>query len=309
MTSAEAYVIFLPLLSTPTSWLVEVLVPPLEVLDRREHGAVADLLPVRHLDPEGGRGRLLLLIARGTIGDDPRVQLVELRVPHPEGHEDVLGGELAQRLPARALHDDAEEEEAGVAVEVLLAGREVDALLPRDDVERVLLRGPVLLLHPRELHRDQVVPQAARVVEEMADRDRLSGHLAVVRNLRQPLADVVVERELALARQELDREGRELLGGRADVEDGLGGVRDAELEVRHAVAARVDDPAVAVDAERAARRVASVVFGEDRVDLRLRVGLRRGSRRRSGRGRRGDEDAERERGQSETAHEFSSTIS
>ena len=256
--------------------LVKVLVPQLEVLHGRLDRAVPRLLPVPHIDPEAAA--LGLAVPRGAVRDDPRVQVVELRVPHAERPEDTRFREVAQRLAARPLDDDRQQEVTRVRVEMLLARGEVRRLLAGDRRERVLVGRQVLGLDALELHDLDVIAQAAGMMEEITDRDFLS----VVRDFRHPLADIVVERQLPIAGEQVDRECRELLRGRADVEHRLRRIGHAELEVRHPVAALVDDPAVPVDAEGAAGGVGAVVIVEHCIDLRLRVGggnLRGGARR------------------------------
>ena len=77
---------------------------------------------------------------------------------------------------------------------------------------------------------------------------------SVVGQLRDPLAHLVVERELAFRRGERDREGGELLRERADVEDARRRDRHVALEIGHAVAALVGDAAVTEHGQRAAGR-------------------------------------------------------
>jgi hypothetical protein len=214
---------------------------------------------------------------------------VVLRVRHGERPEDPLLGEVAQALSARAAHDLPEEEVAGIAVLVAISRREDRALLPGERFERLGLRGDVLFAVPLELEEADVVAQTPDVMEQVPDRHALSE----IGELRQELADVVVERELAVPREEEDREGGELLADRPDVEDRLGGVGDAKLQVRHAVAARIDDAAVLIDAEGAAGRVAPVVFGEEGVDFRFRVGGRRLGREEGSDEDRGDPENDR----------------
>ncbi|EEF93638.1 hypothetical protein CATMIT_01731, partial [Catenibacterium mitsuokai DSM 15897] len=87
----------------------------------------------------------------------------------------------------------------------------------------------------------QVIAQAAGVLEQVAQGDGL----AVVGQLGHVLAHVVVERELAVAFQQQHRGGGELLGGRADVEHGVGADRHAQFQVGLAVALVERDRAVA----------------------------------------------------------------
>jgi hypothetical protein len=63
------------------------------------------------------------------------------------------------------------------------------------------------------------------MMQQMTNGDRL----AEVVQLRQILADVVVERQSVFLREELDGERGELLGHGGDVEDRRGRDRDAVL--------------------------------------------------------------------------------
>ena len=71
----------------------------------------------------------------GAARDDARVVVEEDRVLHPERLEDSLLREDRERLAGDALHDDREEEVAGVRVAPLSAGGEVQRLLVGDRVE------------------------------------------------------------------------------------------------------------------------------------------------------------------------------
>src|SRR5216117_265077 len=115
---------------------VEVLVPSRQVLDRRLNCAVAGLIPVRHVDAESARARR---VRRRALWYDTGRVVEVLRARHAEWLEDPPAGERRQRLARRALHDDRREEEAGIAVTPLLARREIDAALPRDEIECVAI--------------------------------------------------------------------------------------------------------------------------------------------------------------------------
>ena len=69
----------------------------------------------------------------------------------------------------------------------------------------------------------------------------------VVGQLRQVRPYVVAEPQRAVERQQQDARGRELLGDRADVEDGVRGNRDPVVEIREAVPPRVEDVAAPCD--------------------------------------------------------------
>src|SRR5262249_24633498 len=104
-----------------------------------------------------------------------------------------------------------------------------------------------VLLEPPARQGDQLplIAQPARVGEEMADRDRR----AVVGDLRQIRSDVVIHRQLAVAREEHDGGRGELLRHGRDVEDRRRADGRSGLEIRYAVTALVDRAAVLADAE------------------------------------------------------------
>ena len=202
-----------------------------------------------------------------------------------------------ERLAAHALHDNREEEVPGIRVAPLGPRREVERLLVRDRPEAVVVVREVGVVEAVDREEPRVVPQAARVVEQVTQRDgpAVDGHLGDV------LADVVVERELAVLHEEQDGERRELLGDGADVEDRVRADGDVVLEAREAVAAGEGELAGAVDGDRAAGGGGLGVVGEEGVDFRREgVGGRggdggrgrgrdwgRGGRGRGGRGGRG----------------------
>ena len=122
------------------------------------------------------------------------------------------------------------------------------------------------------------VAQAAGVVQHLADRDRDR----VLGQFRHVLAHRVVERELAVAREQQHRGRGELLGDRARLEDRVGAVRHAVLEVRHAVGLLEHDAAVVRHPDGATGRLCV-----PRRELRIDGGFRHGwSSLRDGRNRR-----------------------
>ena len=265
---------------------VEVRHPAGEILDGREDAAVADLLPVRDSErgasaPERNR------VAEGAFRNELRVVVAEPRRRHAEWHEDPLGGEARERPTRDALDHDSEQEVAGVRVPVALAGREVDPLGAHDGGESLGRGRHVGVLGARRVERIDVVLQAAAVVEQVAERHR--GRVG--RKLRHEAADVVVERERAVAGEERDRRGGELLRDRAEVEDRRRRDRDPVLEVGHPEAVGVDEPALAHHADRAARSVVPAPGREEWRDpgdpllargLRRRAGARRERERQQG---------------------------
>lgn len=202
--------------------------------------------------------------------------------------------ELLERLAAHALDGDGGQVVAGVAVEPLRAGGEVEGALPAHHVQHVRVRVHARAAGPaRRLHHRAPVAQARGVVEHLPQRH--GG--ARLRQLRQPGAHGRVQRQLALLREEQGRRGGELLGDGARLEDRLRRVGHTELQVGHAVAAREHHLPALRHAYRAPRPVRPTPGGEDRVHLccaggglRPGCGGRGGGGLRPGGGREEDED-------------------
>src|SRR5690349_9023467 len=150
---------------------------------------------------------------------------------HAERAEDALRGKGTERLTRGAAHDHRQEKEAGIAVEVLGAGLEVRGLLAREDGEGITIAGDRLFLNPAPAQQVYVVPEPAGVVQQVPDGDRSR----VARNLREVFLDLVVQRQLAILGEQYHGERGELLGDRADVEDGAGGNRAIELNARQTI--------------------------------------------------------------------------
>ena len=185
---------------------VEVPIPPRQILDRREQARRTDRVEVRNALPPDVVGAARVRI--GPVLHHHLVIVVEVRGPHAERLEDTLPRELPQRLPRDPLDDDAEQRVAGIAVEMLRAGIEVERRLARRDAEDVGRRHHVRFPAPAR-HRQQVplIAQAARVVRQVPERDGL----AEVRHLRDVLPHVVVERQPAVRLEQRDGRRRELL--------------------------------------------------------------------------------------------------
>ena len=196
---------------------------------------------------------------------------MEVAYLHAERLEDVRVGVLGKRHARRAFDSQREQGVPGVRVKVLVAGRKVQRLLAGDDAQDGLVVEGVLVSPAGEYHQRVDVAQAARVMEELPDRDGP----AVYRQLRHVLPYIVVRPEFPLRDGEGGRHGGELLGNRACVEDRVRRDGRVVLEVGDTVPARVGDPAVLVDANRAAGRIGPVPLREDLVHLR-RPGRRLG---------------------------------
>src|SRR3954465_3232270 len=96
----------------------------------------------------------------------------------------------------------------------------------------------------------------------MPDADRL----AKVGHLGQVFADVVVERELAIPREQHDGGGGELLRHRSALEDGRARDRHVVLEIRRAVAPGIKRLTITAQAYRASRRFRPVPWRKDLID-------------------------------------------
>ena len=110
--------------------VIEILVPLEEVLDRGQEVAVTDGVEIFQELPVlfdflwlsifctfvvGLFFRSLRLILKGTVADDPvfydeRPVVVEVAVGHIQRSEDILGGEFAEGLAARPLHQLRQED-------------------------------------------------------------------------------------------------------------------------------------------------------------------------------------------------------
>src|SRR5208282_673543 len=122
-------------------------------------------------------------------------------------------------------------------VEIVAARGKIQLLLAGDDGQGIVVGGDAVGVDSRQIHEGQVVAHAARMVQQVQDGDGL----AVIGQLRNVLANVVVHGELALLLEQQDARGSELLGSRADVKDGLWRDGDVLFQVGQAVASGVDD--------------------------------------------------------------------
>ncbi len=159
---------------------------------------------------------------------------------HVERLEDVLLDELHERCAAHLLDDGAGDDEVGVAVLPLAAGREVERLLGPPIHNG--LRGDRLEHERRHVVLGPVVLVAGGVRQQLADGDFVGpGEIGEV------LGHLVVERELPLLLEQQHRRGGELLADRADAVAHLGGGGGLRLQLGVAVGLGVDQPAVADD--------------------------------------------------------------
>ena len=129
-----------------------------------------------------------------AILNDLEPVVVEPRVLHAERLEDVLVGKHSQRLPAHTSDDHTQQHITRIAVRILRARFEADVLLPREDLQDELF--VVIAVGGKSGESDQwpIVADAAGVVQQMPDRDRVG----VLGYLRYVFADVIVERQFSL---------------------------------------------------------------------------------------------------------------
>ncbi len=222
----------------------------------------------------GGEAAGPIRVRNRTVLDDASVVVAPGRARHPERSEDARPGELGERLTAHPRDDDRREVVAGVAVGVSRAGEKVELALAADDVEDVGVGVRASPARPAGDGRHvSPVAESARVVQHVPDGQRS----AVIWQLRDVLARLIVERELPVAREQQDRGRRELLRHGPGFEDRVRLDRNVVLEVRHPVRLLEHAPAVLADAHGAPGRRRGP-FREDRVDTCLgRTGLAGGA--------------------------------
>ena len=247
---------------------IKVSLPAHQILDRGHDRAVAQLLEIRHVDLESpARTRR---IARGAARYDHAVIVVKMRAAHAERLEDAPARELAQGFATLPAHDQRQQKVVAVAVPVFSTGRKVERPLARDQRESLLVGAQIDLRDAGKIEQVRVARQSAQVMQHVAQGQRR----AIIRQLRQVLVHVVVERELAVLGEQQNAHRRELLGDRADVEHGSRRDGDAVFEIRAAVAFCVEERAAAGHAHGAAGRGARVPLAEYSVHARIRRGER-----------------------------------
>ncbi len=129
-------------------------------------------------------------IGRRAPGHEHRIVIVKVRPGHAKRLEDPLVGEIAERLSANPLHDHRKQRVPRVAIDVLGARCEVEALLARRDVQNVRIGDAIFLeAAARQPEQRPLIAQPAGVRQQMTNR---YGR-AVVRYLRQILPDVIVD--------------------------------------------------------------------------------------------------------------------
>src|ERR1700751_4663205 len=119
----------------------------------------------------------------------------------------------------------------------------------------------VLGIPAGEKEQTQDIPEAARVMEHFAQRDRF----VVMGKLRDIFTNVVIEREEPLLGGESHAGRGELLRDAAHVKNGCRRESNAKLEAGGSVAFLANEVSVSDDSERAAGRVGPIVGGENLI--------------------------------------------
>ena len=187
----------------------------------------------------------------------------------PEGFEEPRLQELGVAHPREAFDQDSEQVVARVVVLVAVAGLELERGLGEQLQHGLVAEieaGPL-----PELRHLRVALDPRGVVQQPFDRHLET--LGVV--VRQVLAQIGGQVQLSLLDQQHGGGGRELLGDRTDAVHGVRGRGNLVLEIRVAEAAREDDLAALLHADRdpGGRVVAERVLGEV-VDLTRERSLR-----------------------------------
>src|SRR5689334_1308816 len=116
---------------------------------------------------------------------------------HAHRFEKIFLGKLSQRFAADSPDNLGKQKISRVAVQILVTWSEIEFLLARNDLVDLVSRC-VLESRSGQLHQVGVLANAAGVMDELAN----SNWSGVLRHLRQVFADIVIEREFALSRQQ-----------------------------------------------------------------------------------------------------------
>ena len=267
------------MITTSHARVAEVLREPQQIPDRREQPGVADNR--RRVDATLTRemkSPVVAVISERMMWRDRDRTASKRGLRHAEGAKDVRGCELAEGLSAHPGDDAPEHVVAAVVVAELGGRREIEASLPGEGSQDVLVDVDVRRRRRRELDEEERVAESGGMRQEVPNGDAI----LPVHPLRHVLPHFVVQRQLPLFGEEHDAERRKRLRDRRGIEDGGRCDRDLLLEVGHPVAALEHHRPVPVHADAAAGRVGRVPLGEQRVDLRIGNALRsrlRGCRR------------------------------
>src|SRR6185295_7197838 len=158
-----------------------------------------------------------------------------MSVGHPKRFENVCFGKLAERLSADTLYDDRHQRVSGVGIEMLVAGFEVQRLLPGNEIEDVSFGDHIVFAPTGQLEQRPLIAKPAGMMNQMANGDPFAevGHFGDV------LAHIVIERELALIGKQYDGYRGEFLGYRRDMKDGRRRDWYAVFQIGHTITAFV----------------------------------------------------------------------
>jgi hypothetical protein len=134
----------------------------------------------------------------------------------PRGRKDVLGRELAERLSAHTGDDAREQVIAAVVGAELGRRREIDASLPGERPQNMLVDLDVRRWWRREFDQEERIAQSGGVREEMPNGNAILS----VHPFGHVLPDLVVQRQFPLFDEEHDTERRHWLRDRRRIEDG-----------------------------------------------------------------------------------------
>jgi len=111
--------------------------------------------------------------------------------------KDIFRREILQCLPAHTLHNLGEQKVVGIGVVPFVAGGKVEPFLPHDDSERVIICRHVVIMDARKKEQRHLIPQSARVVEQLENSDLLS-IARIIRQLWDVLANIIIQPQFSL---------------------------------------------------------------------------------------------------------------
>ncbi|MNV29100.1 hypothetical protein D3C71_1203130 [compost metagenome] len=243
----------------PDSGRYEMGQPTLHVVERRGDPA----LPQDHRREDALRESTVGLcdVRGGTTQQRFQIGRPQERVVHRQRFEQALAQPLRQRYAQHPLQHHGEHAVAAVVVDELLAGLEVLLVLPALVLECAFTGHDG---HPIRKQREiEIVTRPTRVVHELTQR---TGTLAR-RQLRQPSADRLVDRQRAFIAKQQRQSTGEVLGRRADAHLRGRRVDHAGVETCQAIAAAQQRLAALLDAGDQARCVVAMEIGEYSLQL------------------------------------------
>src|SRR6266702_4425417 len=224
--------------------MVEVFIPQLKILDSGVQAGGSRGVEVGEVYAEG-LIPAVLFVTESIVLDDLFMVIAEMGVRHPQRLKDILGCEFPQRHAADAFDDDGQKRKTGVAVHVFLAWLEVQRLLVNEYRHDVVIGDKVLRVAPAsQPEKRPLIAKAAGVVKKVTKCDALTE----IRQLGNLFVNIVVQRQLSLLGKQEDGCSCELFRHRGHVENGNGRNGYVIVQIRHSVAALVDDLTILVNA-------------------------------------------------------------